>query len=141
MKSILSQLEIYLKEGLNFPTVSVLSSQASLTYDLANQCYILDLPNTRPKSNYNQFDLYGFAVKDTKPEKAKELCQKIEYALDNLRIGRLLDKDDFTAFNKIENRQSATYLPSSQASSENTTIYQTNFEFIYQDFKFFKQIN
>jgi hypothetical protein len=129
MIDVLKQLETYLKEVLDFQNVKVLEFEASIDKQDVGQVVIRDLTDDRNPDNNKKFMVVGFATKERIG--AKELCQTIEFALDNLKGGKLIDEDDFTPFNSITIRQPTTYLPSQQAKQENTKVYQTQFNFVY----------
>lgn len=129
MIDILKQLERYLKEVLLFKNVRVLNFEASINNQDIGQVVIRDLTDDRTPDNNKKFMVIGFATKERLG--AKELCQRIEFALDNLKGGKLINDDDFTSFNSITVRQTTNYLPSQQAKNENVEVYQTQFNFVY----------
>lgn len=138
--NILEQLKMFLETN-GFENIKVLNFNADLTKELVNQVLIRDLPPDREPKNYNRYDKIGFAVKNQNSKTAKELCQNIEYLFSQMRGGKAIDRADFIAFNAIINKQSTTYIPSGQSVKENTYIYQTQFEFVYQDKNLFHQFN
>jgi len=136
--NFLEQIKLYL-ENNNFAEVKILNFNANLTNEKFNQIVIRELQQERQPKNYNQYKKIGFAVKNKDAKLCEQICRNVEYLFSNKRGGKLTNTAESISFNIITCKQSTTYIPSSLAQSENTFIYETQFEFIFQDTQLFKQ--
>lgn len=107
-----------------------------------NQVLIRDLPNEIQNNNNFVFKKLGFVVKyrDTsKPEIASQISKKIEQLFSAKMGGQLIENG--LNFGIIRNTQPSVFIGSVQAHNENTSLFESQFQFTYRDTQLLNNYN